>query len=139
MSDPFVGFSPSPKLNPKGKPRSITLELEIDRPIKDVLMRFSSQAGFEAVFGKTKKFDFRQGAKLRLSLGELEFRGTFSQINIPKRIIVNTEIHGEVELQFKAQDSSTRILVRARSFLTEEQLVGWEQSISGLEQRLQVL
>lgn len=139
MSDPFVGFSPSPRLNPKGKPRSLKLELEIDSSIRDVLMRFSSRDGFEAVFGKTKKFDFRHGAKLNFSLGEREFRGTISQINIPKRVVVNTEIHGEIELQFKAQASGTKIFITARSFLTEEQLADWEQSISGLGQRLQVV
>lgn len=139
MSDPFVGFRPSPKPNPEGKPRSKRLELELDRPIKDVLMSFSSQAGFEALFGKTKKFDFRQGAKLSFSLGEREYRGTISQINIPKRIIVNTEIHGEIELQFKAQGPNTKILMKARSFLTDAQLVEWEQSISELGQRLQVV
>ncbi len=139
MSDPFVGFRPSPRLNPEGKPRSKKLELELDRPIKDVLMSFSSQSGFEAVFGKTKKFDFRHGAKLSFSLGEREYRGTISQINIPKRVIVNTEIHGEIELQFKAQGASTKIFVKARSFLTEAQLVDWEQSILELGQRLQVV
>jgi hypothetical protein len=139
MSDPFVGFSPSPKPNPDAKPRSKKLEIELDKPIRDVLMSFSTQAGFEAVFGKTKKFDFRHGAKLSFSLGEKEYRGTISQINIPKRVIVNTEIHGEIEMQFKAQGASTKIFIKARSFLTEAQLVDWEQSISELGQRLEVL
>lgn len=139
MNDPFVGFNQSPKLNPEGKPRKLEFEIELELPIKEALARFCSREGFERVFGKTQKFDFRQGAKLSFTLGDQEFRGTVSQINIPKRIVVNTEIHGEIESQFKSRGNKTQIKILARSYLTDQELGDWELLIGDLEQSLKVI
>lgn len=139
MSDPFVGFNQSPKLNPEGKARRLSLDIELDIPIKEALARFCSREGFESIFGKTQKFDFRQGAKLSFSIGDKEFRGTVSQINIPKRIVVNTEIHGEIEAQFKSRGDKTQITILARSYLTDQELRDWELLIGDLEQSLKVI
>lgn len=136
MSDAFVGFNSSQKLNPEANPRLLKLELALDRPVRDVLSSFSSHSRFESVFGLTKKFVFRQGAKPSFSLGELEYRGTISQISIPKRIVVNTEVHGEIELQFELHGSGTRILVSARYFLKDAETIEWEKSITDLGERL---
>lgn len=72
-------------------------------------------------------------------MGEREHRGTISKVSTTRWVIVNTGIHGEIELQFRARGSSTKILIKAWSFLTEAQLVDWENSISGLGQRLGVV
>lgn len=139
MSDPFVGFSQSPKPNPNAKSRKLVIELRSELPIKELLARFCSQPGFESLFGATKKFDFRQGAKLSFTLGDREFRGTISQINIPKRIVVNTEIHGEIETQFKARGNTTDLKVIARSYVTDEELLDWELVIGNFENSLKVI
>lgn len=108
---------------------------EFDFELPELLRRFTSQSGFESLFGKTKKFDFRQGAKLQFSLGETEYRGTISQINIPKRIVLNTEIYGEIEFQFSTAKGPARAIVLVRSNLVPEAVADWEQNTKALFER----
>ena len=135
MNDPFVGFQQSPKPDPRAMRQELKFELAFDFDLKELLQRFTSRIGFEKLFGKTTKFDFRQGAKLQFSLEDREYRGTISQINIPKRIVLNTEIHGEMEFQFSTAKGPAKAIVLVRSNLTPEQVAVWEADVSALVER----
>lgn len=135
MSDPFVGFQQSPKPDPRAQKHERKFNVEFDFDLKELLQRFTSRIGFEKLFGETKKFDFRQGAKLQFSFEEHQFRGTISQINIPKRIVLNTEIHGEMEFQFSTAKGPAKAIVLVRSNLVPEQVAGWEKDVSALVER----
>ena len=135
MSDPFVGFNQSPKPDPRAKKQKLKFLCEFDFDLKELLMRFTSQSGFESIFGKTKKFDFRQGAKLEFSFDETEYRGTIGQINIPKRIVLNTEIYGEMEFQFSTAKGPARAIVLVRSNLVPEAVSDWDSAVTQMVER----
>lgn len=135
MSDPFVGFNQSPKPDPRAKRQELKFACEFDFDLRELLMRLTSQSGFESIFGKTKKFDFRQGAKLQFSLGETEYRGTIGQINIPKRIVLNTEVYGEIEFQFSTAKGPAKAIVLVRSNLVPEAVSDWDNQVSLLVER----
>ena len=135
MSDAFVGFNQSPKPDPRAKIQTHKAQLSFEYELRELLAKLTSQSGFESVFGKTKKFDFRQGAKLQFTLGEVVFRGTVSQINIPKRIVLNTEIHGEIELQFSTSKGPAKVIVLIRSNLVPEAVSAWEEQVLQLLER----
>ena len=132
MTDAFVGFAQSPKPSPTAIKLVTSESVQFEFGVAELLSRMTSQAGFEAVFGSTKKFDFRQGAKLEFTVGETVFKGTVSQINLPKRLIVNTDLHGEVELRFSTKSGPTVAEVVAKANLEPEQRQAWEQEVAAL-------
>ena len=68
MTDSFVGFAQSPKPDPNRLVESCSFEYESQGDIKFAIQLLSTEAGLSSWLGKLAKFDFRQGAKLRLSL-----------------------------------------------------------------------
>ena len=135
MSDPFVGFQQSPKPDPRAQRHERKFNLEFEFELKELLQRLTSRVGFEKLFGETKKFDFRQGAKLQFSFEDRQYRGTVSQINIPKRIVLNTEIHGEMEFQFSTAKGPAKAIVLVRSNMVPEQVADWESDVAALIER----
>ena len=127
MSDNFVGFAQSPKPDPK---RTVTkFRNELDLPVSErtLLSGFASEATYAQIIGPVSKFDFRPGGKL-LFAAEPEFRGTFSQISIPKTIVLNTELHGEISFLFSAGKTSSRVVVEVRKALLPEEVTLWQTS-----------
>ena len=136
MSDAFVGFNQSPKPNPNAKRVRIASRMALQVDLPYLLGRITSQAGFESVFGKTKKFDFRQGAKLEFLAESESYRGTISQINLPKRLILNTEKHGEIELEFADKGGKAHVNFSIRANLEPQDQESWEQEAELLKLRL---
>lgn len=136
MSDAFVGFNQSPKPNPNAKRVRVVSRMVFEADLPYLLGRITSQAGFESVFGQTKKFDFRQGAKLEFLVESESYRGTISQINLPKRLILNTEKHGEIELEFASKGGKANVNFSARANLEPQDQESWEQEVELLKQRL---
>ena len=136
MSDAFVGLNQSPKPNPNAKRVRVESRMDFDVDLPYLLGRITSQAGFESVFGKTKKFDFRQGAKLEFLAESESYRGTISQINLPKRLILNTEKHGEIELVFASKNGKANVNLSVRANLEPQDQESWEQEAEILKLRL---
>ena len=127
MSDNFVGFAASPKPDPNRKVTKFRQELELEVSAKVLLAGFASEAIYAQIIAPVSKFDFRPGGKL-LFAAEPEFRGTFSQISIPKTIVLNTELHGEISFLFSAGKTSSRVVVEVRKALLPEEVTVWQTS-----------
>jgi hypothetical protein len=123
MSDNFVGFAQSPKADPNRKVKTYETELTLNADLKSVFAAFNDPDFYEGVFDKLAKLDFRQGAKLTFE-GETEYRGTFSRIDIPREIILLTELHGEVAFRFKERKGSI-IKLKVKKALLEEEVSTW--------------
>lgn len=136
MSDAFVGFNQSPRPNPDAKRVGVASQIAFEVDLPYLLGRITSQSGFESVFGKTKKFDFRQGAKLEFLAESESYRGTISQINLPKRLILNTEKHGEIELKFASKGGKANVHFSVRAHLEPQDQESWEQEAELLKLRL---
>ena len=102
MSDFFVGFRPSPK-----KPEGL-ISLRAARTITwpespGAVFNFLTQRYFvDSWLAPTTKFDARQGGKLRFAGddGE-EFGGTYSRISIGRNVVLQTEVHGELDFTLR--------------------------------------
>lgn len=123
MSDNFVGFAQSPKADPNRKVKTYETELTLSADLKTVFAAFNDPGFYESVFDKLARLDFRQGAKLTF-VAEAEYRGTFSRIDIPREIILLTELHGEVAFRFKERKGSV-IKLKLKKALLEEEVSTW--------------
>jgi len=132
MSDNFVGFAQSPKLDPLREVMARTMELSANSEIKLAIQLISTEAGLSSWLGKLAKFDFRQGAKLKY--GEEGHGATFALIQIPKRFVVVAETLGEVDFRFKEQKASYQLSISVRKALLASEREEWEQDIAKLEQ-----
>ena len=127
MSDNFVGFAQSPKPDPKRTVTKFRKELELEVSEKTLLSSFASQETYSRIIAPVAKFDFRPGGKLLFD-SQPEFRGTFSQISIPKVIVLNTEVHGEIRFLFSLGKTSSRVVVEVQKALLPEETAAWQLS-----------
>lgn len=112
MTDNFVGFAQSPKLDPQREVVSKTMEFSSHSEIKFAIQLISTEAGLSNWLGKLAKFDFRQGAKLKY--GEEGHGATFALIQIPKRFVVVAETLGEVDIRFREQKTSYELSITVK-------------------------
>lgn len=132
MTDNFVGFAQSPKLDPLRDVVSKTMEFSSSSEIKFVIQLISTEAGLSSWLGKLAKFDFRQGAKLKY--GEEGHGATFALIQIPKRFVVVAETLGEVDIRFREQKASYQLSITVKRALLASEREAWEQDVARLEQ-----
>ena len=123
MSDNFVGFAQSPKADPNRKLKTYATELNLAADLKTIFAAFNEPEFYEHSFDKLVKLDFRQGAKLTFE-GETQYRGTFARIDIPREIILLTELHGEIAFRFKDRKGS-HIQLQVKKALLEDEISTW--------------
>jgi len=132
MTDNFVGFAQSPKLDPQREVVSKTMEFSSHSEIKFAIQLISTEAGLSSWLGKLAKFDFRQGAKLKY--GEEGHGATFALIQIPKRFVVVAETLGEVDIRFREQKTSYQLTITVKKALLASEREEWERDVAKLEQ-----
>lgn len=131
----FVGFAASPKPEPGRKIKKLQFKLELSSSLRDVLAALSTPELYSQLLDEVTKFDFRPGGRLLLN-GESEYRGAFSQIAIPSRIILATEQHGEIEFRFKELKTGSRVVVSIKKALLPEEQSDWEAKGQKIERVL---
>jgi hypothetical protein len=131
VSDWFVGFRPSPK-SPADKVTHRFRQTVISRrSISDVFTDLTSRGGIDALFDHTVKFDARHGGKLRfVSTGEDGYGGTYSRISVPKRVVLLTEKHGEVDIRLQEKADGCQITVTATWLGSLEDKTSWEKMMN---------
>jgi hypothetical protein len=139
MSDGWVGFRPSPKPDHTKQVATAAFELTTDLLIAKALKLLTSREGVESWLVSFTKFDVRLGAKLKFSIGEENYGGTYARIDIPKRVILLTELHGEIDFRLKEKKDGTEILLTFTKTLNEEEKPDWENLVSDCHSRFQKL
>lgn len=129
MSDSWVGFRPSPKRDESKQVATHSLELTSNLLIAKVLKLLTSREGVESWLVSFTKFDVRLGAKLKFSIGEENYGGTYARIDIPKRVILLTELHGEIDFRLKEKKDGTDISLTFTKTLNEEEKSDWEKLV----------
>ena len=138
MSENFVGFAQSPKGDPRRKLTKQKFEVELSADLREVLGSFATAELYSELLDKSVRFDFRQGGKLIFE-GAEEYRGTFSQIAIPRSIVLNTELHGEISFSFRALKTGSRVVVALRRAVLPEESDQWNLACQKLERNLRVV
>jgi hypothetical protein len=139
MSDSWVGFRPSPKRDESKQVATQAFELNTNLLIPKVLKLLTSREGVESWLVSFTKFDARLGAKLKFSIDEENYGGTYARIDIPKRVILLTELHGEIDFRLKEKNDGTDISLSFTKTLRDEEKSDWEKLISECESRFEKL
>ena len=111
--------------------------LEVSSPASTVFTVLTSRDGIDALLDETVRFDARQGGKLRfLSSGDDGYGGTYSRIQVGRRVIMVTEQHGELDFRLKEKGSATEITLKASRLCAPDETTQWHASIQTLATRL---
>jgi uncharacterized protein YndB with AHSA1/START domain len=107
--------------------------LTVSSPMSSVFTALTSRAGIDALLDETVRFDARQGGKLRfISQGDDGYGGTYSMIRVAKRVIILTEIHGELDFRLSDKGAITEVTVKASRLSTPEGKSDWESRVASL-------
>ena len=87
----------------------------------------TSREGVDWLIDQTVRFDARHGGKLRfISIGDDGYGGTYSRISVPKRVVLLTEKHGEVDIRLNEKPDGCLVTVTARWLGTPADKESWE-------------
>lgn len=137
MSDGWVGFRPSPKRDESKTAATLSLEFSSKLLIAKVLKLLTTQEGVESWLVSFSKYKAQLGAKLRFSVGEENYGGTYARIDIPKRIILLTELHGEIDFRLTEKNDGTDISLTMTKTLIEAEKSDWEKLVRECFERFQ--
>jgi hypothetical protein len=129
MTDSWVGFRPSPKRDETRPTASQNFETSTDLLIPKVLKLLTTQHGVESWLVSFTKFDARLGAKLKFSLDGENYGGTYARIDIPKRVILLTEFHGELDFRLTEKKDGTDIVLSCSKTLNAQEKLAWENTV----------
>jgi len=109
----------------------------VPSPMSSVFTTLTSRVGIDSLLDETVRFDARQGGKLRfISQGDDGYGGTYSMIRVAKRVIILTEIHGELDFRLSDKGATTEVTVKASRLATPEERAEWESRVSALVTQL---
>lgn len=137
MTDSWVGFRPSPKRDESRPTATQKIEISTDLQIPKVLKLLTTQQGVESWLVSFTKFDARLGAKLKFTLNNENYGGTYARIDIPKRIILLTEYHGELDFRLTEKKDGTDIALSCSKSLNEQEKLDWEKTVQECFTRFQ--
>lgn len=137
MSDWFVGFRPMLKQPGGTATQKFSHALDVSSPASTVFTVLTSRDGIDALLDETVRFDARQGGKLRfLSAGDDGYGGTYSRIQVGKRVILLTERHGELDFRLKEKGAATEITLKASRLCSPDEVTEWSASMGTISTRL---
>ena len=137
MSDWFVGFRPMLKRPGGTEAHKVSHVVEVALPVSAMFTQLTSREGIDALLDETVRFDARQGGKLRfISAAEDGYGGTYSRIQVGKRVILLTERHGELDFRLKEKGSSTEVTLRASRLSSPEETAQWRGYVDAIASRL---
>jgi len=129
MSDSWVGFRPSPKKDDSRPTASQVFEVSSDLLIPKVLKLLTTQQGVESWLVSFTKYDARLGAKLKFTLNDENYGGTYARIDIPKRVIFLTEYHGELDFRLTEKKDGTDVVLSCSKTLNAIEKPEWEKLV----------
>jgi len=129
MSDSWVGFRPSPKKDDSRPTASQVFEVSSDLLIPKVLKLLTTQQGVESWLVSFTKYDARLGAKLKFTLNDENYGGTYARIDIPKRVILLTEYHGELDFRLTEKKDGTDVVLSCSKTLNAIEKPAWEKLV----------
>lgn len=137
MTDSWVGFRSSPKRDESRPITSKKFEASSNLLIPKVLKLLTTQQGVESWLVSFTKFDVRLGAKLKFTLNNENYGGTYARIDIPKRVILLTEYHGELDFRLTEKKDGTDIVLSCSKGLNEQEKLDWEKTVQDCFARFQ--
>ena len=111
MGENWVGFQTSPKSGP-GTTHTEAAQFVLGiTPVQFVAL-LTTADGLQQWLATPTKFELRRGGSMRFADGEDTFGGSYTVVDVPKRVIVVTERHGEIDVQFNPRTSRVELTLR---------------------------
>lgn len=99
--DNWVGFAKSPKPDPNLSRLRVEESFVFSLAAEQVFQIVTSAQGLSSWLHKTEKTEVRTSGKIKfLDVAEEFERAVFSLVDIGRRVVINSEIYGEVEISF---------------------------------------
>lgn len=125
-NDNWVGFAKSPKPDPNLSRLRVEESFEFLLPAEQVFQIVTSAQGLSSWLHKTEKTEVRTSGKIKfLDVAEEFERAVFSLVDIGRRVVINSEIFGEIEITFdkrqqRLEVTFTKMVLAADSQKLEE-------------------
>jgi hypothetical protein len=100
-NDNWVGFAKSPKPDPNLSRLRVEASFDFLLAAEQVFQIVTSAQGLSSWLHKTEKTEVRTSGKIKfLDVTEEFERAVFSLVDIGRRVVINSEIFGEIEITF---------------------------------------
>jgi len=100
-NDNWVGFAKSPKPDPNLSRLRVEASFNFFLAAEQVFQIVTSSQGLSSWLHKTEKTEVRTSGKIKfLDVAEEFERAVFSLVDIGRRVVINSEIFGEIEITF---------------------------------------
>jgi uncharacterized protein YndB with AHSA1/START domain len=135
--DWFVGFRPHLKRPANLRRAEHRVTRHIDAPLSALFTALTQDSSVGKILDETVRFDARQGGKLRfISKGDDGYGGTYSLIQVPRRVIVVTERHGELDFRLSDKGPTSSVDLRATRMSAPEDTDAWVALVEQVATRL---
>ena len=116
MGDTWVGFQTSPKAG-RGETHVASLRIGSALPDAQVVALLTTAEGLQRWLGTPTRFELRRGASMRFADGAQTYGGSYTVVDIPRRVVIVTERHGEIDIRLDLRASE--LVVTLRRFIPE--------------------
>jgi hypothetical protein len=98
----WVGFAKSPKPNPDLSPLQVESKVEFVSSADKVFRLVTSAEGLSSWLHKTEESEVRTSGKIQFADVAEEFQvGVFSHVELGRRVVINSELFGELLIAFE--------------------------------------
>lgn len=98
----WVGFAKSPKPNPDLSPLQVESKVEFVASADKVFRLVTSAEGLSSWLHETEKSEVRTSGKIQFADVAEEFQvGVFSHVELGRRVVINSELFGEILISFE--------------------------------------
>lgn len=121
MGKSWVGFSTSPK-TPEGETIVEVAQMNVAVSDAQLVAALTTREGIESWIGATTAFTDRRGGNIDFVTDSGSFGGSFMLIDVPRRVILATEVHGEIDIKLDVRATPTSIAISMKRVvpLTED-------------------
>lgn len=100
-NDNWVGFAKSPKPDPNLSRLRVESSFDFSLAAEQAFQIVTSASGLSSWLHKTEKTEVRTSGKIKfLDVAEEFDRAVFSLVDIGRRVVINSEMFGEIDLSF---------------------------------------
>jgi hypothetical protein len=121
-NDNWVGFAKSPKPDPNLSRLRVEESFEFSLAEERVFQIVTSASGLSSWLHKTEKTEVRTSGKIKfLDVAEEFERAVFSLVDLGRRVVINSEIFGEVEISFDKKQQRLDVAFTKMTLDTDRQ------------------
>ena len=137
-NDNWVGFAKSPKPDPNLSRLRVERTIKFSVTEENAFKLVTAAAGLTSWLHKTEKADVRTSGKIMLADVAEEFRrAVFSLVDVGRRVVINSELFGEIEIKLDGKQS--RLWVSFTKMVGDDARAADQTTFENCLERLELL